>query len=637
MYTLKELEETWNQELTEAEQLLSALPTLPGTDQDFLQAYNKLSILFDHLSGSCELMMSVHPEAAVREEAETVESKTKQLIVTMSQSVALFERFDAIDTQGLAADEQRLVSHTLRDFRRAGIDKDQATKDQISALKAKITALGQTFGKHIREDKSHIFVTSEDLVGFPEDFVASHVPDSDGKIKITTDYTDIGPFMKFCANADARKRMQHAHLNRAYPENTAVLKDLITARHELATILGYKHWAAYVTETKMIGSAEAVETFITQLADAAREPGQEDMARLLLAKQQDDTEATAVYGYDSAYYSEKIRQADYDLDAKEVRQYFPYDRVKQGLLSVTAELFGLQYEPLEEDLWHDQVDTYMVKDAVSGDALGKIHLDMHPREDKYSHAAQFTVRSGVKGVQLPVGTLVCNFPNPRESDHALMEHGDVVTFFHEFGHLVHHILGGQQQYLEFSGVATEWDFVEAPSQFLEEWAWNADVLARFAVHYDSGATISPALVAKMRAANEFGNGTFVMQQVYYTAMSYHFYSTSPDQLDLEEKETDLRQQYSLFAPVPDLHMHANFGHLDGYSAIYYTYMWSLVIAKDLFTRFDSATLMDPVLAGEYRDNILAMGGSKDARELVEDFLGREYNIHAFRQWLTSTS
>ncbi len=261
--------------------------------------------------------------------------------------------------------------------------------------------------------------------------------------------------------------------------------------------------------------------------------------------------------------------------------------------------------------------------------LGRIHLDLHPRENKFNHAAQFTLTDGVSGHQVPEGVLVCNFPR------GLMEHGDVVVLFHEFGHLLHHVLGGDQRWARFAGVATEWDFVEAPSQLLEEWAWDAGVLQGFALDEDS-RPIPADLVARMRDADEFAKGMAARSQMYYASISYRLHEDPPaDGPGISAATHDLQATYSMLAPVPDTHMYAGFGHLGGYTSSYYTYMWSLVIAKDLFSAFDRDDLFDPDVATRYRDRILRQGGRKDAADLVEDFLGRPFSFESFADWLSA--
>ena len=265
--------------------------------------------------------------------------------------------------------------------------------------------------------------------------------------------------------------------------------------------------------------------------------------------------------------------------------------------------------------------------------LGRIFLDMHPREGKYKHAAQFGITTGVEGQQMPAGALVCNLPDPKKSvGPALMSHGDVVTMFHEFGHLMHHVLGGHHHWERQSGVATEADFVEAPSQMFEEWGKNYETLSRFATNA-KGETIPKELVEKMRKADRFGLGTLTEQQVFYAALSLGLHRTDPAKVDQLAMVKALQAKYTPFAYVDGTKFHTSFGHLIGYSSRYYTYLWSLVIAKDMQTAFAKGGLMDTAETYKYRDKVLVGGGTKDAADLVKDFLGRPYSFAAFEKYL----
>jgi thimet oligopeptidase len=381
----------------------------------------------------------------------------------------------------------------------------------------------------------------------------------------------------------------------------------------------------------MIGSGPAIPEFIDKIADAAEKPMRRDLEVLLERLQRDVPGAEALDATNSSYYEELVRKEQHDVDSQLVRTYFPFESVRQGLLEVTGRLFGLRYDPVPDATsWHEDVAVYDVHrlddadGAGEGELIGRIYLDLFPREGKYKHAAQFTIANGVGGRQLPEGALVCNF------NRGLMEHDHVVTLFHEFGHLVHHVLGGQAPYTRFSGVATEWDFVEAPSQMLEEWAWDADILQTFARNA-AGEPIPADLVDRMRAAEDFGKGIRARQQMFYASMSYWFHTERP--ADLTAKSIELQERYSPFRYLDGTHMFASFGHLGGYSSAYYTYMWSLVIAKDLFSAFDPDDLFDAEVAGRYRDRVLAPGGTKDAADLVADFLGRPYTFDAYAAWL----
>jgi len=317
-----------------------------------------------------------------------------------------------------------------------------------------------------------------------------------------------------------------------------------------------------------------------------------------------------------------------------VRPYFEFNQTLAGLLALTSRLFGVEYRKVEDaPVWHPTVACYDLYEK--GARLGRFYLDLHPREGKYKHAAQFTLASGQEKVRLPEAALICNFPGPSLADGepALLEHGEVVTLFHEFGHLLHHLFGGKTKWSGLSGVRTEWDFVEAPSQLLEEWCWDIEVLQTFARHIETQAPISAELVQRMRAADEFGKGLRVRQQMFYAAVSLSFHDRDPATLDTTKLAAELQERFTPFKHVEGTYFHESFGHLEGYSAIYYTYMWSLVIAKDLFTEFRKAGLLNADTTQRYRAAILEPGGSKKAAELVRAFLGRESDFSAYAQWL----
>ena len=315
-----------------------------------------------------------------------------------------------------------------------------------------------------------------------------------------------------------------------------------------------------------------------------------------------------------------------------MRPYFQYENVKNAVLSTTGKLFGIRYQRVADaKVWAPDVEAYDVYDGSR--LLGRIYLDMHPRANKYKHYAQFTLVPGKAGVALPEGVLVCNFPEPKDGDPGLMQHQDVVTFFHEFGHLVHHVLSGQQRW---SGAGVDRDFVEAPSQMLEEWARDPKTLQSFAIHYQTRQPIPLALAQKLRDAEEFGNGMFVRSQMSLAAISLGLHNRDPKGLDTTLFTAQQQEKYTPFKYVPGTYFHTAFGHLDGYSAIYYTYMWSLVIAKDMYSAFTAqGDIMKPEAAMKFRRYVLEATGTKPAANLVQDFLGRPYAFKAYEDWLNA--
>jgi thimet oligopeptidase len=329
---------------------------------------------------------------------------------------------------------------------------------------------------------------------------------------------------------------------------------------------------------------------------------------------------------------EQVRRERLDFDGRDARPYLPYAQVKAGVLDVAGRLYGLEFRRAEVPVWHPDVEAWDILE--DGAPRARFYLDMHPRTDKYKHAAMFDLVSGIRDAVLPEACLVCNLPQPSADDPALLEPDDVTTFFHEFGHLLHHLLAGRQRWLSVSGISTEWDFVEVPSQLFEEWAFDADVLARFARHHETGEPIPAGLVARMRAANEYGKGIRTRMQMFYAALALEYFSRDPEGVDTTEVIRKLKPRYVPYPHEEGTTFQAAFGHLDGYSALYYTYMWSLVLAKDLFSAFDGR-LMDRELAARYRRSVLEPGGSRDADALVQDFLGRPSAFDAFERWLAA--
>jgi thimet oligopeptidase len=589
---------------------------------DVLELWNDADIALRDADSVAGVLSEVHPDAELRAYAEERAQEVDRVRVDRNLDRALFDIVSAAEVSASDASAQRFREHVLRDFRRSGVDRADDVRARLREIAERLTKLDQDFSRIIREDVRSVRITPEQLAGLPQDFVDAHPPAEDGLVTITTDYPDLVPFRTFATDAAARRSLAIRFLSRGWPDNDAVLTEMLALRDEQARILGYRSWPDYDTDVKMIGTAEAIAEFVERLADAADAPARRDFDVLLTRKRQDDPSATGLDSSDVAYYTELVRREQFDVDAQEARRYFDFAKVRAGLLDVTGRLFGLEYREADVPKWHEDVTAYDV--FLDGEHRGRVYLDLHPREGKFKHAAQFDLAVGVEGRQLPEGVLVCNFSR------GLMEHQHVVTLFHEFGHLVHHVLAGRQRWARFSGVATEWDFVEAPSQMLEEWAWNADVLQTFATDAD-GQPIPADLVARMRAAKDFAKGLGIRTQLFYTAVSYFLHRDRP--ADLDQAVRELQERYDLLDYIEGTHFQAAFGHLSGYTSAYYTYAWSLVIAKDLFSAFDADDLFAAEVAHRYRDRILARGGSADAADLVADFLGRPFGFEAFAEWL----
>ena len=616
---------------------LEAVKTAPAPRDTAatLTAYDDALAAVNDAAAQAELARKGSPDPEMRKAAEDCDRQLQAMFTAINQDRPLYEALSSLDLSGQDTTTRWWMTRDLLEFRRAGVDRDDATREKVRALADELVTIGQEFDRNIPADVRRVAFSPSDLAGLPADYLAAHPAGPDGKIVLTTDYPDYFPVRSYAKKASTREAMWRAFMTRAAPQNIAVLERMLVKRQELARTLGYANWADYITENKMIRTGKAASDFIERITTASGDRAAKEKQLLLERKRKDVPGAKALDPWDIVYYVDRVKAERYRFDAQQARPYFEAGRVFQGVLDVSGKLFDISYRPVENAVvWHQDVRTFDVIAGPSfgeraGKSLGRIYLDLHPREGKYKHAAQFTVISGQAGHRLPEGALLCNFPRPG----GLMEYDDVRTLFHEFGHLVHHVLGGHTRWAANSGVRTEWDFVEAPSQMLEEWVRDPGVLQSFAKQVKTGRPIPTKMVEQLRTALEFGKGLEVRRQMFLAATSLHLHDREAQGIDSTALVAESMEKYWTFPYVKDTYPQASFGHLTGYSAVYYTYMWSLVIAKDLFTPFESNGLFDRATANRYRDRVLAMGGGKPAADLVSDFLGRPYDFKAYEAWL----
>ena len=608
----------------------------PATSADeVVRAFDQMDRPLSGQAQRVHLMAAVHPDDAVREEAREIEREISELSTELSLDRELYQRLAAVDAGALSDDTaRRALEHALRDFRRSGVDKDDSTRARIVALREELVSLGQAFDKNIVDGGRTYWVERghAGLSGLPQDFLASHPEAEDGRVALSTDPPDRLPVMVYAEDAELRREYSKACATRAYPVNIEVLQSILEKRHELAGLLGFASWADYVTEDKMTKCAATARSFVERVQALARPRFELELAELLEEKRMLDPAASDVRDYDRGFLVERVRRGRFQVNAQEVRAYFPFERVLSGVLNTASALYGVEFVVnTEEPRWHADV---RVLDLMEEQQLvGRIFLDLHPREGKYKHAAMFDVQPGLAGETIPAGALVCNFSQPQGDDPALMEHDHVTTLFHEFGHLLHGLFAGRQSWRCFSGISCEWDFVEVPSQLFEEWAWDARVLASFTAHKHTGEPIPAELVERMKAAQEYGKSSGVLVQMTYASLSLGYHEGDPSELGVVERMLAIKRETAPFPHEEGTCMVASFGHLHGYSALYYTYMWSLAICKDLIASFGD-DLMDTERARCYRRSVLEPGGARDARELVSEFLGRETTTEAFEAWLS---
>ncbi|HEX8239215.1 MAG TPA: M3 family metallopeptidase [Allosphingosinicella sp.] len=600
--------------------------TGPARVETTFRKFDNLNYVLGAVSGDASVVTQTNLDAAVRDAGRACTQKIDALGTEISLSRPIYARLKAIDGKAAPDQERFLIERAIAQYERAGVGADEATRARIRALQDRISENSIGFERNIADGRKEVTATPAELAGLPADYVAAHKPGPDGLIRISTDYPDLGPVLSYAENEGLRRRLYEANLTRAYPANDDLLRKVFADRAELARLLGRPNYATLITEDKMIGSPANATKFLDEIATVVDSPAKRDLGRMLTRLKAIDPAATAVPAWSTGYLSQMIRKEEYAVDPQAVRQYFAYDNVRNGILQLTRDLFGVQIRKWETPLWAPGVEAYEMLDG--GKVIGRFYMDNHPREGKYTHANVIPIRTGLTDRNVPVGILVCNFP---AGDHStgLMEHRDVETFLHEFGHLLHLMFAGRQRWAQQGPFGLEWDFVEAPSQMLENWVWDYDTLKRFAVNA-KGEPIPQALVEKMNRARGFTEAFGDARQLGLSAASLAYHQSPPGEKDL----TGIyRTAFDRYSPVPlpeGLHPEASFGHLTGYSAIYYTYMWSKTISTDLFTRFEREGLRNPATARRYREMVLAPGSSKPAAALVSDFLGRPLSLDAYR-------
>jgi thimet oligopeptidase len=622
-----------------ARQLLDSMLSVKGqrTPANTLEPYDELLGELFTAGGQVGVMAELHPDAKMRETAEELERTVNALLDEIPLRTDVYEALKAVDLRRADAETRYFVARELRNFTRAGVDKPEATRARLQELRDQLTQAMTDFARNIREGAGTITgVTVAQLDGLPKDFIARQKPDAAGMVTLTTNAADQRPVLMYAKDEALRRRMLVATYNVGAPANIAVLDRILRARGEIARILGYRNWAAYDTEVRMAGDEKAVSSFIDRVVAAARPRATRELAELTRRKQEEHP-GSPLNPWDRLYYSELVRRSSYDFDSQVVRPYFAFPRVLDGVLKVTGTIFGLTYRPVSDvPVWHPSVRVYDLRDGSR--LVGRAYLDLHPRQNKSAGGAFVTtVRHGRTGHSIPEVVLSANLPGNQPGDPGLMTHDEVRTLFHEFGHVVHRVSGGHRRWQSLSSIALERDFTEAPSQMLEEWVWDPKTLATFATHYQTGEPIPAALVRQMRRASEFGQGLEVSQQMVLARVSLSYHDRDPAAVDQNGLWKEIQANTVAIPFIDGTARQASFPHIGqaGYASTYYAYMWSLVIGKDLFSRFDGRDLMQPGIARKYRDTIFVPGSSKKAADLVTDFLGRPFNSDAWGKWLNA--
>jgi thimet oligopeptidase len=634
--------------LTKANAGIERIVAIPDAQRNFgntVGALDDILVQLDIDTSMILFMNHVSTDAGERERGALAEEHYNNWIIELGKNESVYKAVRAVADKKpkLEPEAQRLVEHTLRDYRRAGMELPVEQRDELKKIQIEIAKLGIEFERNVRDDETTVPLTIDELKGMDDEFIEA-LPKSGQLYLVGMDYPIFNPMMDFCESEVGRSKVWLAYKRRGGQKNVNVLEHILKLRAQAAEMLGYRSASDFENEIRMSKNAHVVKDFYDKLRPLVRKKAQQDFDEFLQAKREHTGDPNAkLYPWDQSFYQKKLQLEKYAVDARKVQEYFPMQRATEGLFSITQSLYGLEYKNITDraksegrKFWHPDVQLYEVWDKTNNQLLGEFYLDLYPRENKYGHAAQWGLIQRKKWadgrVERPLAALVCNFTKPTADKPSLLTHDEVETYFHEFGHCLHTILT-EANFGRFAGTSVERDFVEAPSQMFENWVWDADVLKTFARHYKTNDPLPDELLQGMIRAKNLGSGLMAEHQFYYGLTDQAYHTAPKGEIDTTKAALDLFKEVELFETVPNHYYQASFGHLIGYQGGYYGYQWSLVYAQDMFQRFKELGMLDPEAGMYYRKKILARGGTVDAMDMIRDYLGREPKMDAYLEHL----
>jgi Zn-dependent oligopeptidase len=586
------------------------------------------------------VIQSTSTNAALRDAATAALKKLEQWEVSIDYREDVYRALKAYASTkpSLVGEDAKLLKDTMRDYRRAGMDLSKTDRDEVERMRKELTSLETDWSENIRKAERSLQFTKAELDGSPDDFLQQIKTGPDEytvKANVTWQYLTV---MQNARREDTRKKLQTARNNLARESNVPLLQKILPLRDDIARTLGYKNWADYRTEVKMVKNAATAIDFEKKLEAGLQPKYDAELEEFRQLKVKDTGDPNAkIHIWDWRYYANQLKKQKYDVDAEQLRVYFPYQRVLHGMFAIYQRIFGLKFQPVNPPYkWIADLQLYAVSDSQTGEPLGLFYLDMFPREGKYNHFAEFGLIDGKLlpngKYQRPVCALICNFPAPTADHPSLMQHEDVVTIFHEFGHAMHTILT-RAKYGRFSGTSVPGDFVEAPSQMLENWPWDKKVLDSFAADYrDPSKKIPAEILAKLKAARLATEGTRYRRQLSFGLMDLALHTEIHDSNATNALPLSNEVLSEVFLPrIPNTAFIAYLGHFVGYDAGYYGYAWADAIAADMATVFQNAPdgFFDVNAGRRLRDEIYAVGDSRDVNISIEKFLGRPRSLKPF--------
>jgi thimet oligopeptidase len=618
--------------LAEASRLVERLQAMPlgnAGARDMLDRWDRLRVRVEDFEGPVDLTANVSPDAATRAAAEACESQTTRFETELYQNAALYARIKALTARTGPAGKMR--KDLLESFEDNGVALPSDKRARLKAIADRLEEIRQEFDRNIRDNQTRLVFSPDEVRGLPQDYLEKAKRDDKGNYLLGFEYPEYVPFMANAESEDARRRYQFAFQNRGTPRNIELLAEAMHLRKEMAGLFGLKSYAEFATRRRMVGNPGAVENFLRDVKSAVREVERREIAELTTLKAatlQKPVGEVTLQRWDADFYQEKLKKTRYSVDQEALRKYFPTEASIQWVMAISARLYGIRFEPATVATWAPDVRYFDVFDVATGKRKGGIYIDPFPRAGKYGHAAAWPVRGSARRLRrTPIAALVANL------NRAGLDSEELETLVHEFGHVMHNILS-DTQYATLAGTSVQLDFVEAPSQMFEEWARRRESLALLPQFCKPGCpSIGDEQLRQLSAARLYGSGILYSRQHLFAAYDMATSGeTVPDPQALWEKmEGDTPLGY-----VPGTHFPGTFTHIiSGYTAGYYGYMWSQVLALDMLSVY-GGNLMDPVVGKRFRKTILAQGSEKPAAQLVRDFLGRDPSNEAFLAEITGT-
>lgn len=607
---------------------LIAIPQAERTFENTIMGYERAFDNYGNALGMSGFLSYVSTDKKFRDAANDLQMQISQYMVDVATRRDVYKAIrEYTDTNPqLDPVQAKLVKEMLIGFKNSGMDLNDADLEKFKALNKEKAEYIIKFDKNIQEYKDPLAVTQEQLQGLGEDYIKKLSKTDDGKYLVTLDYPDYVPFMQNADDEQARKELEFKFNRRGGQENVELLEKTLTLRREIARLLGYKNHAELRLEDRMAKNPKTVMAFLKDLQKKLKPLGKkEDKEMIAYKNSKTGKNSRTLYSWESGYWSNKFRKENLELDSEKIKEYFPSQVVIDGMLDLFGGVFGITFEPVDIPVWHPDVKAFKIKDKASGELVAYFYMDLYPREGKYKHAACFGLVEGEEKqdgtYQIPFVAIVANLNKPSGDTPSLLKHSEVETLFHEFGHVLHNALT-KAKYSAFSGTSVSWDFVEAPSQMLERWAWDPQVLKKISRHYQTGESLPDDLIKRMIAAKNFGAGGMYLRQDFFAQydMTLHTADTTPDTTKLYfELTKKIRGLPLTKGTIPQ----ASFGHImGGYDAGYYGYLWSEVIAEDFFGEFKKNDIFNPETGLKFRREILEKGGTLDEEKMVENFLGR---------------